>query len=272
VDGITGEEDQKRDEKALICCDMHGRNCEPPSELCCRDCPEAAHDTFPIRHADGSVCSAPGAAQGGFERMLTDPYEQFDQRGELLKSVVEYANAELTAASGQASSRDHLTAVVLSVADIERIKEAAYRAGREDLLRFGSCPECAAGDPHNEPDKPHIHLTAYGYLLYAPDHDQLDFVRQIREIERRAGYAEAVARLRDDERYRNWWTAHPDRQFGTAYWAPDGRQHLADYLETVGPDGPDVRTKPVDQSGVQPTEEQRAVAEDQKRDEEIEHG
>jgi hypothetical protein len=134
----------------------------------------------------------------------------------------------------------------------------AYRAGREDLLRSGSCPECAAGDPHNEPDKPHIHLTAYGYLLYAPDHDQLDFVRQIREIERRAGYAEAVARLRDDERYRNWWTAHPDRQFGTAYWAPDGRQHLADYLETVGPDGPDVRTKPVDQSGVQPTEEQRA--------------
>jgi hypothetical protein len=142
--------------------------------------------------------------------------------------------------------------------EIEKIKESAYRAGREDLLRSGSCPECTAGDPHNEPDKPHIHLTAYGYLLYAPDHDQLDFVRQIREIERRAGYAEAVARLRDDERYRNWWTAHPDRQFGTAYWAPDGRQHLADYLETVGPDGPDVRTKPVDQSGVQPTEEQRA--------------
>jgi hypothetical protein len=135
VDGITGREDQKRDEKAPICCDMHGRNCEPPSELCCRDCSEAAHDTFPIRHADGSVCSAPGAAQGGFERMLADPYEQFDQRGELLKSVIEYANAEPAAASGQASSRDHLTAVVLSVADIERIKEAAYRAGREDAAR-----------------------------------------------------------------------------------------------------------------------------------------
>jgi hypothetical protein len=133
VDGTT--EDQKRDEKAPICCDMHGRNCEPPSELCCRDCSEAAHDTFPIRHADGSVCSAPGAAQGGFERMLADPYEQFDQRGELLKSVIEYANAEPAAASGQASSRDHLTAVVLSVADIEKIKEAAYRAGLEDAAR-----------------------------------------------------------------------------------------------------------------------------------------
>lgn len=54
----------------------------------------------------------------------------------------------------------------------------------------------------------------------------------------RAGYAEAVARLRDDARYRNWWSAHPDRQFGTAYWAPDGRHHLADYLETVGADHP----------------------------------
>jgi hypothetical protein len=159
---------------------------------------------------------------------------------------------------------------------------AAYRAGREDLLNSGSCPECqgASESPFDEPGRPHIHLTSYGYLLYAPDHEQLDFVRQIREIERRAGredaaragYAEAVARLREDDRYRNWWTAHPDQQFGTAYWAPDGRQHLADYLETVGPDGPDVRTKPVDQSGVQPTEEQRARDEDQKRDEEREHG
>ena len=41
------------------CCDIHGRNCEPPSELCCDRCTEAAHDTFPIRHADGSTCSAP---------------------------------------------------------------------------------------------------------------------------------------------------------------------------------------------------------------------
>jgi hypothetical protein len=65
-------------------------------------------------------------------------------------------------------------------------------------------------------------------------------IRCVRDAAYRAGYAEAVARLRDDDRYRNWWTAHPDRQFGTAYWAPDGRQHLADYLETVGPDDPDV--------------------------------
>lgn len=38
------------------CCDMHNTNCEPPSELCCHHCTEAAHDSFPIRHADGSRC------------------------------------------------------------------------------------------------------------------------------------------------------------------------------------------------------------------------
>lgn len=37
------------------CCDLHGRNCEPPSELCCRECTEAAHPT----HTDGSTCSNP---------------------------------------------------------------------------------------------------------------------------------------------------------------------------------------------------------------------
>lgn len=38
------------------CCDMHNQHCEPPSELCCYACTEASHDTFPIRHADGSRC------------------------------------------------------------------------------------------------------------------------------------------------------------------------------------------------------------------------
>lgn len=38
------------------CCDMHNIHCEPPSELCCWRCTEASHDTFPIRHADGSRC------------------------------------------------------------------------------------------------------------------------------------------------------------------------------------------------------------------------
>lgn len=38
------------------CCDLHNQHCEPPGELCCRSCTEAAHDTFPIRHANGSRC------------------------------------------------------------------------------------------------------------------------------------------------------------------------------------------------------------------------
>lgn len=40
----------------MTCCDSHNQHCEPPSDLCCHGCPEAAHDTFPIRHADGSRC------------------------------------------------------------------------------------------------------------------------------------------------------------------------------------------------------------------------
>jgi hypothetical protein len=38
------------------CCDLHGRNCEPPAELCCQRCTEASHVTFPHPHADGSRC------------------------------------------------------------------------------------------------------------------------------------------------------------------------------------------------------------------------
>ncbi|WBB94223.1 hypothetical protein [Verrucosispora sp. WMMC514] len=50
-----------------------------------------------------------------------------------------------------------------------------------------------------------------------------------------AGYALAVGRLRDDDRYRDWWSASGVK--------PDGpmRRHLADYLESVGPDGVNVR-------------------------------
>lgn len=44
------------------CCDMHGRHCEPPSELCCDQCTEAGHefgDAWRGHHADGTVCSNP---------------------------------------------------------------------------------------------------------------------------------------------------------------------------------------------------------------------
>jgi hypothetical protein len=55
------------------------------------------------------------------------------------------------------------------------------------------------------------------------------------ESAHRAGYAEAVARLRDDARYLAWWSSSDCKPDGIA------RQHLADYLETVGPDGYDVQ-------------------------------
>jgi hypothetical protein len=54
-------------------------------------------------------------------------------------------------------------------------------------------------------------------------------------IRRRAhanGYAEAVARLRDDERYRNWWEPHL-RLLAGQRWQASARRHFADYLEAV---------------------------------------
>ena len=41
--------------EARLCCDLHNRNCEPPSELCCWQCTEAVHPA----HRDGSECIAP---------------------------------------------------------------------------------------------------------------------------------------------------------------------------------------------------------------------
>lgn len=41
---------------AQPCCGMHSEHCEPLGDLCCGSCTEAAHNTFPIRHADGSKC------------------------------------------------------------------------------------------------------------------------------------------------------------------------------------------------------------------------
>lgn len=42
--------------KTASCCDSHNQHCEPPGDLCCGQCTEAAHDMFPIRHGDGSRC------------------------------------------------------------------------------------------------------------------------------------------------------------------------------------------------------------------------
>ncbi|WBB94113.1 hypothetical protein [Verrucosispora sp. WMMC514] len=30
-----------------LCCDLHNANCEPPADLCCRGCTEAAHPEHP---------------------------------------------------------------------------------------------------------------------------------------------------------------------------------------------------------------------------------
>jgi hypothetical protein len=56
------------------CCDMHGRTCEPPSELCCDACTEAAHQmgdaTLGVHLRDGTRCSNPDLS-----RTRPDPLE-----------------------------------------------------------------------------------------------------------------------------------------------------------------------------------------------------
>lgn len=65
---------------------------------------------------------------------------------------------------------------------------------------------------------------------------------KLREIAVTDGYAQAVAYLRDDERYRNWWSGYGAWQHKPTgrYWDPAARGYLANYLETVGPDGRNV--------------------------------
>ena len=77
----------------MPCCDLHGRNCEPPSELCCAGCTEAAHrmsDAVRGFHADGSVCSNPDLS-GGFG----DPAEPRELAGRYVRQAwVEWAREQ----------------------------------------------------------------------------------------------------------------------------------------------------------------------------------
>lgn len=50
-----------------------------------------------------------------------------------------------------------------------------------------------------------------------------------------AGYRRAIDRLRDDERYRNWWSQLPADHPEARYWELS-RTQLADYLEAVAQD------------------------------------
>ncbi len=48
-----------------------------------------------------------------------------------------------------------------------------------------------------------------------------------------AGFAAAVAMLRDDERYERWWSSLPQEHPDYGYWTANPRRQFADYLETV---------------------------------------
>jgi hypothetical protein len=53
-----------------VCCDLHNAHCEPPGELCCHECTEAAHPDHPrgascvLTPCDGDVYAYRGASTG----------------------------------------------------------------------------------------------------------------------------------------------------------------------------------------------------------------
>lgn len=57
---VCGPDQIRQDTAPAPCCELHNQHCEPPGDLCCRWCTEAAHDTVPARHADSSPCVLPG--------------------------------------------------------------------------------------------------------------------------------------------------------------------------------------------------------------------
>ncbi len=58
------------------------------------------------------------------------------------------------------------------------------------------------------------------------------------------GFAAAVAMLRDDDRYRRWWTSLKPGDASYGYWEAPARRHLAEYLETVADIGGARQTEP----------------------------
>jgi hypothetical protein len=164
VDGITGEEDQKRGEEQI------------PAEVY-----EAAGRAYCLARYTYS----PAAYVSDEARERHIARDALDEARQPSTRAAVNAAVRLIVARYERALREQKR-------NLEAVHDEAYRAGREDLLRSGSCPECTAGDPHNEPDVPHIHLTPYGYLLYAADHERPGFIEEIRAAERRAGREDAA--------------------------------------------------------------------------------
>jgi hypothetical protein len=98
---------------------------------------------------------------------------------------------------------------------------------RQRIADPRACPACVT-QPHHELEERHVHVTPYGYAIWAPDHD-LPLVDTLRA----EGYRQAVQALRDRQRYLDWIDREPFRGAQTDTW----QQQLADYLEAVGPAG-----------------------------------
>jgi hypothetical protein len=218
VDGITGEEDQERDEEEFTS-------------------PMIGHVTR------SDIESVAYATSGGFLSREVDFEAEEDEEDESYSCgrpgcpghVDPPPHTTCIAAIG----RDQLTAVVLSVADIERIKESAYQTGRED----------AARDQEQDriDEQWSVWLTMPGGITVVTLADEQD--------DEPLGAVADIRRYDSDEEWARDYAANPPEGTLKAQVRRRTRTHWSAW-------------QPVDQLGVQPTEEQRARNEDQKRDEE----
>jgi hypothetical protein len=104
---------------ATPCCDLHNRNCEPPSELCCDQCSEWDHPS----HASGTECIAPDLSGNGPTPATPDEGEIARLRTELqsVRHGANYDTGKLRDALAAAEAR--IAALTAAVVEIEATAE-----------------------------------------------------------------------------------------------------------------------------------------------------
>jgi hypothetical protein len=166
------------------CCDLHNENCEPSGDLCCQECTEAAHATFPVPHLDGSHCvlntmtcegdvyGYPGAASG---RCRTCGAEH--DQGERQAWLAEEAS--------KAVARASLIADALRI-NVNTIRSWAF--GRPEVVAENGVVVREAKPP----------------VLFPRDHDSagrpLYLVGDVRELARQAAERREAARAKREQR------------------------------------------------------------------------
>lgn len=160
-------------------------------------------------------------------------FERYDaQAFEDLIKERHQALAEVERMRGEAAETDRALMQVIAERDerqdvADALAEAIARLTGVEIGEHSSAndPWRNALDAAAEAKQLRVQASNYAY--------QRDTARQERDQAGAAGFAEAVAMLRDDSRYQDWWTSLPKDHPAYGYWQNPARKHMADYLETI---------------------------------------